>query len=94
MRRGLMAVACMLAALAVVPPAQAASNSVSAAGCPPSATAGCPPAACRASCSTGGAIEDGHGAYRGERWQCQANRRMATVTIVAGKAADIRIGQR
>lgn len=41
-----------------------------------------------------GAIEDGHGVYRGERWQCQANRRMATVTIVAGKAADIRIGQR
>jgi hypothetical protein len=38
-------------------------------------------------------IEDGFGAFRGERWQYQIDGRMATVTIVSGKVGDIQIEQ-
>lgn len=39
-------------------------------------------------------IEDGYGAWRGERWQYEVDGRMVTVTIVAGRVGDIRIAQR
>jgi hypothetical protein len=39
-------------------------------------------------------IEDGFGAFRGERWQYQIDGRMVTVTIVSGKVGDIQIEQR
>jgi hypothetical protein len=39
-------------------------------------------------------VEDGYGAWRGERWQYEIDGRMVTVTIVAGKVGDIQIQQR
>jgi hypothetical protein len=34
-------------------------------------------------------VENAFGAARGERWQYQVNRRIATVTIIGGKVASI-----
>lgn len=94
MRKGLMSVACVLAWLALAPWAQAAStyrigSRVLAVGDSAVTTSGL-----LGEPQYKEPIENGHGAYRGERWQYEVNGQMVTVTIVAGKVADIQIEQR